>query len=110
MAAEEFAALKQQREAQRQGSSNSRHIALMVVCDSSAVPDIREDLKLRRRPVDGTAHGAACGTWHLTISLTFRFVWFPHFDCFTRTAGLITVRARHARMAAVAAEHALLPA
>ena len=48
MAAEEFAALQQQRQAQRQGAADCRHVPLMVVCDAAEVPDIRKDLRLRR--------------------------------------------------------------
>ena len=57
MAAEEFAALKQQREAQRQGTADCRHAALMAVGDAAAVQDIREDLKLRRQAPEGTSNG-----------------------------------------------------
>ncbi len=57
MAREEYAALRQQREAQRQVDADCRHVALMAVCEAAALPDIREDLRLRRQPADGTPNG-----------------------------------------------------
>jgi hypothetical protein len=60
MAAEEFAALQRQRQAQRQGTADCRHVPLMVVCNAAEVPEIREDLTLRRA-TDGDSDCALRG-------------------------------------------------
>ena len=60
MAAEEFAALRQQREAQRQGTADCRHAPLLVVCAAAEVPDIRGDLILRRQAAFDSDSASRC--------------------------------------------------